>query len=737
VVLDMKRSPLRTLFFGVLIIFIMGLSLSLLQTQTDWFGISNLPAIPELTLARFFWSTGQIDKAIIEYEQNIQSGTSIVSNQARQELNRLLAYENNPIGKFKGEISYIAWVVPSNLYSFGTVLLLVWLILCIFRLAVKRPLFAILQIQNMSGLDIGENLPLLASDRLKEMSWHLHSIKSTTNLITESVDLPIIGMIGEDDVIDTAALVETALMLSGNSGNFPISRLLNSIKLWLEQPRYLVRGNIRKSNKDVKLQIILIDWSDYTIKHTWNVGIENNNDENDKNDVVFDVIDSFIYPLIFWFSSDIGTKRWEALKCLHMGLQEFHYFFEQDYIPHHLQRAKEYMTKALEYDSNYFLAKYDLGLLMLRNGEYESARDLFREISNSTRKVPQQLLAQYHYGVALFQMSQDWAYERAVVVFNTIIENCTDTNTEIINMAQSTLAITYARMASRESGDLEKYARLAIQSAEKVLARPKISGEIQANALAAVGLAYYSKKDYSKAISVFNTGINKKSDSLSCLMGLGEALLQIGQNEDALDAFRKAETLSPSSGYASYRLGNIYFEQGDLEQARNAYQRGSAFALARVALGKIYLKCQDYNNALEEFRRATLMNKRLGEAWINIAWTIAEMETKDPALLMEAETGARRALQLEHDRNQLWHRHAVLARILLIRGKLESSLREAVKAVNEDPSRSQSHYYLALAEYYLGQHSKAHSSLQKVIELNHDDWRIEAERLLEQIDGEQ
>ena len=725
----MSRSPFRVFFLIALLFTVLGLFVTNIHNKIDWFGINNFPPSQDLNLARHYWSTGQAEKAIAEYKQAIQDTDTTTSFLAEKELGLLIAIEGDSQEKFIVRISNAIWILPQNLFSLGFVFFGIWLLALITKAFIKKPLFAILPIKDTSGMDISEAIPQIAMERMREVVWRMKTLETTTSLITESLEMPILGMTSEGNSIDSIALIETAVMFSGGPNNLPLFRFFNSLRIWLEQPKYLVNGNISKWKNTLYIHINVVNKKTNTIEDAWSSEIDINQDL----DGISEMVDVLIYPLLFKFSKNLDAKKWEAVKYLHDGLQEFQLYRNKGYSLEHLNRARNQMEKSLSFDPTYVLAKNNLGLLLLRSGDYEGARDLFREISNSTIKGNRNL-GLYNYGVALFYLSQDWAYKRAFDTFQNIITNSSDIDDEFINLVRSSLAMTCARLLARNIQDNEKYAVIAIEGADKVLTSDHASEETKANALSAKGFVSLARKEYSQSKSIFSHAIEKYPENPICYIGLGEVLLQLGIIDDALEAFKNAKFLSPTSGYCNFRLGNIYRKQGDIEKALKEYLDAPEFALAHLEVGKILLINHEYNNALDEFRTATQLNKRLGEAWVNIAWVICETKTTNDNLLKEAEKSARRGLQLERNKDQLWHRHSVLARVLLIQGKKEYSLKEALESVKAGAERAQAYYYLAEAEYQSGQYDKAFKSLKKVLELKGDEWHIAAELLLDQMD---
>jgi tetratricopeptide (TPR) repeat protein len=294
--------------------------------------------------------------------------------------------------------------------------------------------------------------------------------------------------------------------------------------------------------------------------------------------------------------------------------------------------------------------------------------------------------------------------------------------------------MVYSRLAETKNNK-ETYTNLALAEVQKVKVLHIDNKTIVANALAAEGYSFLVLDAFQKANASFQEALKLDPKSVGSVIGLGLLHIKNGEKEKAIGLFQKAEKLSPSGSYISYKLGNIYREIGDKENSVAAYMRAGTFSLAHLMLGKYYLDDQRYNDALIEFRIAVSLNKKLGEAWQNIAWTICESETKENNLLKEAEDAARKALELEKDERQRWHRQITVSRVLLIRGKTQEALTSAKKSVALAPKRAQAHYYLALAQYTNNFRDESQSHAKLAIELDEEngEWQSKANELLSQL----
>lgn len=348
---------------------------------------------------------------------------------------------------------------------------------------------------------------------------------------------------------------------------------------------------------------------------------------------------------------------------------------------------------------------------------------------SNTRGNVLEYFAKYNYGVALFQLGQDWAYERAVETFQSLIdsENIPE-NVDIL--ARSSLIATYAKMAARNPRQRNELVNKVFFNAKQILEETEQS-EVVAEVFSAKGYASIALQQWDEAKTSFNEAIKHNPYHVTGLIGLGESLYHLGLHEEALGTLRQAAILSPSGEYTHYRIGKLYWEMKDFDKAIDAYQKAPNLAVARLALGKIYLlEYEQLPEALEEFRIATKLNSRLSDAWVNIAWTILELD--NISLFSEAEAAARRALQLEKNEKQIWHRRAVLSLCLLRRGKTELAYKEALESVKLNPKHAQAHYSLASCQIEMERITDALESLRKVIDLDRGDfWRLKAETLLQ------
>ncbi len=721
------NSPQRLFFLTALVCMLLGW---MLQVPLDNLASALLQAAgPEptlqadsLTLARHYVDTGQPVQAVDQLAQVISTLPPADAADAQNELQKLLSLQESPLGQAGFALRNIHATWPTRLYLAAVVLALLWVGLVAYRLLGKRPEVVVLPFADQTGLKLGEEVPQAVQDRLREITGQAGELSATHQFISEKLKMPTQGPVSEGLSLDVVALAEVALFFSFGRGNHSLYPFLYSIKLWFQQPRYWVRGRIQQSDNGLIVHMQLHDRKHKQPEQVWCHHLTSPSNRNS------DLVDAILYPLIYHFSTGLGAARWEALHGLHAGLEKFRLFQSDPSTLDLLQQAEQELERALNYDRAYDLAHYNLGLVMLATGEYGKAREHIQEAIRLARSPQVRTWATYNYGVALFHVAQDWAYKRAVNTFRELIKKPEGMTPELATLARGALAMTYARMAGPKPPDRE-FAQQALAEAEQILqsAPPSLA---MANALDAKGYAFLALGDANQAVQAFQAALALVAQRTTSLTGLAEAHLRLDQREPALCSLQQAAALAPLGGYIHYKMGEILRQMGEREDAMQAYQKALGVPPAHLALGKVYLEDGLLVEAVQAFREATLLNRHLGDAWVNLAWALLEME--DASRLGEAVTAARRAVQLEQKN---WHRHAVLSRALLQAGRTPQALLEANRALELGPQQPQAHFCLANVQQRMGENAPARDSYRKVLELDkRNHWRGSALQMLAEVE---
>ena len=247
-----------------------------------------------------------------------------------------------------------------------------------------------------------------------------------------------------------------------------------------------------------------------------------------------ELVDNILFPLLFHFSKELGTRRWDALFALYAGLEEFQSFGQYQERTYHLDSAKYYLEKAIALDPSYGLAHYNLGLVHLASGTYETSREHLLEAVRLLKGNFLQYSALYNYGVAWFQLGQDWAYDYAVKTFQKLIDT-EGVPEDIRLLARSSMIVTYAKMAVRKPQRRFELADKVVSEADQMLEKVDQS-EVKAEMFCAKGYAYLALMQWKEAKSSFEEALQHNPGHITGLIGLGESYYHLDRHDDAIGA---------------------------------------------------------------------------------------------------------------------------------------------------------------------------------------------------------
>ena len=112
-----------------------------------------------------------------------------------------------------------------------------------------------------------------------------------------------------------------------------------------------------------------------------------------------------------------------------------------------------------------------------------------------------------------------------------------------------------------------------------------------------LGLYYNSRSQFDQVVSVYKKLIKYEPNSLSAYLNIGEAYMSFTPPKaaDALPYYQKAYQIDATSAFATLRLGEVYAQMGNREQAAhylnlamtNGAKNPAVAAEARKVLGDI------------------------------------------------------------------------------------------------------------------------------------------------------
>jgi predicted O-linked N-acetylglucosamine transferase (SPINDLY family) len=162
-----------------------------------------------------------------------------------------------------------------------------------------------------------------------------------------------------------------------------------------------------------------------------------------------------------------------------------------------------------------------------------------------------------------------------------------------------------------------------------------------ANALMELGQPEDAVRSYRRALKL-------RPDDAQAHCGLGNALMATGKLDEALLCHQRALRLEPDSFLANFNLANILRNLGRLAEAEAGYRRAAAlapeFAEAHYNLGNVLQDLGQLDASADSFRRALSIRADYLDAHNNLGHVLRELGQLDAAI-----ASFRRALEIQPD----------------------------------------------------------------------------------------
>jgi tetratricopeptide (TPR) repeat protein len=257
-----------------------------------------------------------------------------------------------------------------------------------------------------------------------------------------------------------------------------------------------------------------------------------------------------------------------------------------------------------------------------------------------------------------------------------------------------------------------------------------------ADALRGLMTAYMEQKQYDKAIAAANAQIAKSPNTSNFYNLLGTALFD-GKKDysGAQSALRKAVDLDKNNVDALVKLGKVYIQQGNVDQALGLYQQASKDnpreSRFYVLTGELYEAKQNWDQAKAMYQQALSVSADDPRAANNLAYLILEHGGNVDVAMNMAQT-ARRGLPDSPNAAD------TLGWAYYQKGIFQSAINQFQEALrlnqkNGGADNPVVHYHLGLAYQKVNQNGLARQQLEKAVKLKPE--YADAQKALSELRG--
>ncbi len=228
-----------------------------------------------------------------------------------------------------------------------------------------------------------------------------------------------------------------------------------------------------------------------------------------------------------------------------------------------------------------------------------------------------------------------------------------------------------------------------------------------------LGVALLEKGDDEQAMGLYQKAIDLNPGYAPAQYNLADGLLQKGQVDQAIALFQKALEINPSLSRAHDNLGNALLQKGLVDEAITQYRKAielkPLYAQAHYNLGLALMNKGQQDLAMAEFQRALVINPQLAEAHNSVGEILVKRGQLDQAIEEYQE-----AISLNTHSAKL---HYNLATAFLQKSEFIQAIDQYQKTLALDPHFPQANYNLGVAYNQVGQVHEAMTQFQKAVDV--------------------
>jgi len=269
-----------------------------------------------------------------------------------------------------------------------------------------------------------------------------------------------------------------------------------------------------------------------------------------------------------------------------------------------MQAALPRFKKAIELDAEYLPARYRLAQVYLDLNRNDEAYELFYSLLNQPT-----FKAAAHNGLGqVYLMRQD---------YSTAVEHFT----QALAIAPEATKIHYPLALALRGAGKTKLAKQHLQQHGKheLIINDRLVDALEALKNPATrhfvtAMSAVLKKDYAKAVSEFEMGLEYEADNTAARTSYARVLYLKGNAEQARLQLEQVIAQDPEKSLAFFLLALLDEEASKTGQAAKLYEKvielDPAHAGAHFFLGNYYLHNKDYRNAISHYESVTLSNEK-------------------------------------------------------------------------------------------------------------------------------
>lgn len=272
-------------------------------------------------------------------------------------------------------------------------------------------------------------------------------------------------------------------------------------------------------------------------------------------------------------------------------------------------RALDAYREALVFSTSDVELLAGIGNVYFRQQQYDQAEDFYRQALSvdSTHTM-----SRYNMGLVFAKTGR---YDQAVALFAATPGLSEDLGGSVESSALSAVDRTKMNRVTAFRSQLGRMGGTQTYQAPVPTKQPPYTY--------ALGLIYYEKGDNDAAIDAFRRALTEDPSLAEAHLYIGNSQVHQGRLSEAITAYKSAVQADPQLIEAYNNMGSIYAESGQRDEAMAAYRQALAlndqFYDARTNLGLLYAEAGRLDEAITEYMKVIRADVGVAEVHNNLS----------------------------------------------------------------------------------------------------------------------